>query len=369
MEDLSMGKVCKRIELRPVKVGLIYGTGEVAKAIARRLVRTPGLEIILFVRPEHPETTVKALEAEFHDWSVGRQDGVGSLVSVTQDETRLKEVNIVINAAGMSLEKAKKNPELAEAIKKQQAAGKNPRAVLLGVNLPIAWEVAKKINQYCCGALILQVSNPMSGIMYFFNRLGWFDMEQIIGLGDIVDILRIQELVARAFPEIAVKNFSLAALGQHGAGIVVPRSSVGLDGLTLEQFAKFAGGNAADNLAKLEKAFAEVADVAYLYLKDTGKTPYESPAAAAGILIETLVNPRKYCALPIVIVAPDDLPYYDIKKGEAVVMQVPVGKGAVLTNQAAELDLSPEEWRSLEKTKTDIRQEFTEADSYLKRLA
>ncbi|GEM_PF-4220617 len=368
----EFGEACRSIRLpQATKVGLLYGTGKVAQAIARRLMQTRGLEIILFVRQEHPQRVVRDLEARFHDWAVKRfrAGSARSRVIVTQDESQLKDIDIVINCAGMSVEKAQKDPVLAEEIKKYKEAGKNPRAALLRINLPIAFEIAKKINDYCCGALIIQVANPMTGIMSFLNGLGWFKPNQIIGLGDIVDLGRLEELVYSEFIETAIDNFSALALGQHGAGIVVPLSSIRLDGKTINQFAQFIGGDSADNVQKIIQSIRTVADVAYLYLSDTGEIPYESPAAAAGTLVEALIDPLRYHALSIVVLTQDDIEYYGVKKGEAVVMQVQVGKGGVLLDRVAEVELTHPEKEALAKTLSDIREELKEADQFLHQLA
>ena len=102
------------------------------------------------------------------------------------------------------------------------------RRELLGDNLPIIQDTAKKIKRFCPDAVVITATNPIDPLNYAMYLCSGLDRERLIGY-PFNDSIRFRMMVTKA---LGVKSTQVEgiAIGEHGENQVLLFSSVRVDG-------------------------------------------------------------------------------------------------------------------------------------------
>jgi malate dehydrogenase len=111
------------------------------------------------------------------------------------------------------------------------------REELLATNLKITDAVAGGIKEYCPGAFVVSVANPLDAIVYRLHQQlkDLIPTQKIMGMAGVLDSARYKYFVAQA-AGVSVENVEAVVLGGHGDTMVPIRSACRIYGLPVTEF-------------------------------------------------------------------------------------------------------------------------------------
>lgn len=109
------------------------------------------------------------------------------------------------------------------------------REELLATNLKITDQVAAGILEFCSGAIVISIANPLDAIVYRLNQVLAPPRGTLMGMAGVLDTARYRYFVARA-AGVSVENVEAVVLGGHGDDMVPIRSACRIAGLPVELF-------------------------------------------------------------------------------------------------------------------------------------
>ncbi|MBI3253569.1 MAG: NAD(P)-binding domain-containing protein, partial [Nitrosopumilales archaeon] len=173
----------------------IIGSGKVGSAIAF-LIAATSLDDIVLVNRNKEKAQGAALD-------ISNAVSVDSPVSVigTDDYSKIKNSEVVIISVGSGI--------LA-----------NSRMELVGSNIILIKDVAKKIKKYCQDSKILIVTNPLDVITYVFQKEVSHPKEKVIGIAGNLDSSRFRYILAKELNTDVSKITNAMVLGEHGDTMV-----------------------------------------------------------------------------------------------------------------------------------------------------
>ncbi len=133
------------------------------------------------------------------------------------DYALVKGANIVVITAGAQLRDGQTRLDLAE------------------INSQVTVEIAREIERYAPGAMLIVVTNPCDIASYFILQNTSFERERVISAGCIIDTARLMNLVSNKV-NVDPKNVSGYILGEHGSNCFMPWGLVGVAGQSIDYY-------------------------------------------------------------------------------------------------------------------------------------
>lgn len=189
-------------------------------------------------------------------------------------------------------------------------------------------------------ALVLVVSNPVDILTFAAAKRLGLPEEQVIGLGTLLDTIRLRSLIAEKFSAPATQVSALI-LGEHGDSMVPIWSGATVAGLPLEKHPAWTPAIANDIFARTKSSGAEV-------IKKKGGAGFAVGLAIAEVIHSIVLDGRRI------------LPVSSMQKGcyglRDVSISVPtvIGRSGILGT--CEIDLWPKELQGLRNSAEVLRQ-------------
>jgi len=221
------------------------------------------------------------------------------------------------------------------------------REELLTTNLKITDTVCKGIKNYCPGATIVSIANPLCAILYRMKNNLSPPRNKIIGMGGVLDSSRYRYFIAHE-ANVSVENVQALVLGGHGDDMVPIRSACTIAGLSIEKFISPKKLDEIENRVRF--AGGEIVN-----LMGTGSA-FVSPAWGALEMVEAIALDRKKIISCCVYLEGE----YGI---DGVFFGVPVVLGKMGAEKIIEIDLSDSEKKALEKSVEFSREVINEINS------
>lgn len=189
----------------------IIGAGRVGASLAFALqMKGVGREIILLdVREE-------LAKGEAEDLLQGTSTAYSQKFSSDRKDAR--EADVFVVTAG-----ARREPN-------------ESRLSLIQRNLAIFREVLAEIRELKKeNSILLVISNPVDVLTYFAHKESGFPRERIIGLGTLLDTLRLRAYLATTL-RVDPRDVQAMVLGEHGDSMVFPFSIASIGGVPLTTY-------------------------------------------------------------------------------------------------------------------------------------
>lgn len=154
------------------------------------------------------------------------------------------------------------------------------RLDLVKTNGEIVREVTGKVLEFCKGAIILVVTNPVDVMAYVAFKTANLSCERVFGLGTVLDSMRFKTKICE---KMRVKPESVEALivGEHGTSMVAAASLSSVNGKSLD-----------DRPIDVDEIIKDVRTSADDIVKYKGGTCY-APALAISKVVEAIVKDEK----------------------------------------------------------------------------
>jgi len=281
------------------KIALI-GAGNIGGTLAHLIALKQLADVVLFdIADGVPQG--KALDIS--------QAGFDVSVLGTCDYQDIREADVVIITAGVA-----RKPGMS-------------RDDLLGINCGVMATVGKAIKEFCHGAFVITITNPLDAMVYTIKEASGLPAARVVGMAGVLDSLRFRYFLSEELG-VSVNDINAVVLGGHGDTMVpmVRHSTVG--GVPLPDLLS------KDKLARIVERTRNAGGEIVALLK-TGSAFY-SPAHAAITMSQSYLNDEKRI-----------LPCAAYLQGEYGVdgyyLGVPVVIGAQGVERVIELELSPDE--------------------------
>jgi malate dehydrogenase len=213
------------------------------------------------------------------------------------------------------------------------------RDELVQTNQKIMKAVTAEVAGYSPDTTILVLTNPVDAMTYTVFRESGFPKERVIGQSGVLDTARFRTFVAEEL-NLSVKDVTGFVLGGHGDDMVplVRYSYAG--GIPLE---KLLSPERLDEIVdRTRKGGAEIVN-----LLGNGSA-YYAPAASLAEMAEAILKDQKR-VLPSVA-------YLEGEYGmDGIYIGVPAVLGSGGIEKIIELDLTPDEKKSFEKSAESVR--------------
>jgi len=132
------------------------------------------------------------------------------------------------------------------------------RLSLINRNLAIFRDLLSRIKEWKKeNSILLVISNPVDVLTYFAHKESDFPREKIIGLGTLLDTLRLRAYLSSAL-RVDPRDVQAMVLGEHGDSMVFPFSIASIGGVPLLSFPGLREGMLEDIKEKVRKAGAEM---------------------------------------------------------------------------------------------------------------
>ncbi len=222
------------------------------------------------------------------------------------------------------------------------------REELLTTNLKITDAVAAGIKEFCPGATIISIANPLDAIVYRLHKKlqKLVPTTRLMGMAGVLDSARYKYFVAEA-AGVSVENVEAVVLGGHGDTMVPIRSACRIYGLPVEEFVSAKKLEAIE--VRTRKAGGEIVG-----LLGSGSA-FVSPAWSALEMVEAIAFDKKKI-----------VPVCAYLNGEYGVKGLFVGVPAILGKNGIEkiikIKLTPEEKAALKNSVNAVKKTCAEVD-------
>ncbi|ADG81618.1 L-lactate dehydrogenase [Thermincola potens] len=109
------------------------------------------------------------------------------------------------------------------------------RIDLVNRNAEIFKKIIPKVAQYCAGAVLLVVANPVDILTYITVKLSGFPPAKVIGSGTLLDSSRFRQALS-AHCGVDARNVHAYIIGEHGDTEVPLWSLTNIGGVSIEEF-------------------------------------------------------------------------------------------------------------------------------------
>jgi malate dehydrogenase len=221
---------------------------------------------------------------------------------------------------------------------------KMKREDLFSRNAGVIREAAKYVPRLAPEATVIVMTEPVDMLTAVFTRLSGMPRERVIGLGGMLDSLRLRYAISRDL-EVSVENVSALVIGQHGehaVGLARFCSVSGVPVLELmleDQFESLMG--------EVRRAGDFIVDMA------KQSNAYYAPSASAADLVEAVCRDMRR-VLPVSVLLSGE---YGVR-GAALSVPAVVGKNGVLRLLLPEL--SADELERFRRSAREITEKIAE---------
>jgi malate dehydrogenase len=295
----------------------IVGAGNVGATAAQRIAESELADVVLIdILEGIPQG--KGLDI----WESAPVCGFSSQVSGSNHYAYSADSQLVIITAGVA-----RKPGMS-------------REDLLATNARIVSSVVREVADYSPQAIILVVTNPLDAMAWLVKRISGFPKERVVGMAGILDSSRFRSFIAREL-RVSPQDVQALVLGGHGDTMVpLPRyTSVG--GVPLTELL------APDRIEALVQRTRQGGAEIVGHLK-TGSA-YYAPSAAVWEMAEAILRDKQRF-LPASAYLEGEYGLADIYLG------VPVVLGASGVERVVELELTPQERESLNRSAAKVQE-------------
>jgi L-lactate dehydrogenase len=177
------------------------------------------------------------------------------------------------------------------------------RLSLINRNLAIFRDVLSRINKGKKeSSILLVISNPVDILTYFAHKESDFPREKIIGLGTLLDTLRLRAYLSSAL-KVDSRDVQAMVLGEHGDSMVFPFSIASIGGVPLLSFPGIREGMLEEIKEKVRRAGAEM-----IRLKGGAGTA----VALAGLKVIEAIERDSHSILPISVYFSGEMGFEDV---------------------------------------------------------
>ena len=247
---------------------VLYGAGNIGATVADKLLKSP-YDVVLF--DVFPYSRGKHLDLD----QAAMMRGAEARFSGTNDPRDIADADVVIVTAG-----SKRTTDMK-------------RDDLLFANAKVMSEVAKNIKQYCPGAFVIVVTNPLDAMVGLLQKVSGLPTNMVVGMAGILDTTRMKYFIREALaPKIHAIHIEATVLGGHGDLMVPVRSLCKVNGMmSIDQLIKEGLLTEAD----WEQIVQRTRDGGTEVGKVQGTSAYVAPAMAVVEMMELYLsgNPQK----------------------------------------------------------------------------
>jgi malate dehydrogenase len=298
------------------KIGLI-GAGNIGGELARLCANSEFGDVILYdVAAKENFAKGKALDLEQN----GAVLGYDSTIRGTSSWADLEGAHVLIVTAGIPRKPGQSRDDL------------------VATNLPIIRDVAKNARQFCPGAFVIVISNPLDAMVYEYKRVVGAPKSHVVGMAGILDAARFELFLARE-AGVSVKDVRAMVLGGHGDDMVPVLSMTTIHGAPASALI------AADKLGAIvdrtRKGGGEIVNL-------MGTSAYYAPASSAVAMAKAFLHDEKRL-LPCAAYLEGEYGYRDLFMGVPCI----VGGGGV--ERVVEIPLTDAERAMLAKSAKSVQ--------------
>lgn len=295
----------------------IIGAGSVGASFAQKAIEAELGDIVL-IDIETDLAAGKVLDLQ----QAAAIAGKNVKISGGSNYELIKNSNLVVITAGLA-----RKPGMG-------------REDLLKKNAEIVGSVSQKIKEFCPGAIVMVVTNPLDIMAYLVWKTTGFDRKKIIGMAGVLDTGRLKAFLAEEL-NASPKEIETVVLGIHGdTMLLLPR----LTTYKGRPITEILPQEKIDRIVERTKnAGAEI-----VRLLKTGSA-FFGPAAGIFEIAEAVLNNRKKTLLCSVLLSGE----YGVKD---VFLGVPVKIGASGIEKIIELKLTDEELKILQNSAQSLKE-------------
>lgn len=177
------------------------------------------------------------------------------------------------------------------------------RLSLIQRNLAIFRDVLMKVKEWKKdNSVLLVISNPVDVLTYFAHRESGFPKEKIIGLGTLLDTLRLCAYLAFSL-RVDPRDVKAMVLGEHGDSMVFPFSIASVGGIPLLSYPGVRPDILEMIKEKVRKAGAEM-----IRLKGGAGTA----VGIAGLKVIEAIERNSHSLLPLSIYLEGEMGFQDV---------------------------------------------------------
>lgn len=250
-----------------------------------------------------------------------------SSITGTNDYKDIKDADVVVVTAGVA-----RKPGMS-------------RDDLLGINAKVMKSVGEAIKQYCPGAFVICITNPLDVMVGLLQKYSGLPDNMIIGMAGVLDSARFRTFLAWEF-KVSVDQVQAYVIGGHG-DTMVPLTGMGnIAGISLDEMVstgRITEQRLNEIVDRTRKGGGEIVG-----LLKTGSAFY-APATSAIHMAESYLLDKKR----ILPAAAKVEGKYGIQ--EALFVGVPCKIGAGGVEEVIEIPLKPHEKELLQKSIDAVR--------------
>lgn len=177
------------------------------------------------------------------------------------------------------------------------------RLSLIQRNLAIFRDVLIKVGEWKKeSSVLLVISNPVDVLTYFAHRESGFPKEKIMGLGTLLDTLRLCAYLASSL-RVDPRDVKAMVLGEHGDSMVFPFSIASIGGIPLLSYPGVSWDKLEIIKERVRKAGAEM-----IMLKGGAGTA----VAIAGLKVIEAIEKDSRSVLPLSIYLGGEMGFQDV---------------------------------------------------------
>lgn len=259
LRSFSPDNMTKALMKRP-KIALI-GAGQIGGILAQLAAQRELGDVVLFdvVEGVPQGKALDILES-------GPVDRFDCSIVGTNNYKDVKGADVVIVTAGLP-----RKPGMS-------------RDDLLNKNVEIMKQVAVNVKEYCQGAFVIVISNPLDAMVYTMKKITGFPKNKVVGMAGVLDSSRFRTFVAMELG-LSVEDVTALVLGGHGDDMVpLPRFCT-VNGIPLTDLLSKEKIEAI--IKRTQMAGGEIVD-----LLKTGSA-FFSPASSALAMAESYLRDKK----------------------------------------------------------------------------
>lgn len=219
------------------------------------------------------------------------------------------------------------------------------RLDLVHKNVGILKSIIPEIRKRGCEGILLIVANPVDILTYAALKLTGFPSNRVIGSGTVLDSARLKYLIGR---HLGVDSRSVHAfiIGEHGDSELAVWSSANVSGIGLNHFCELCGHY--HHMEAMQELYEGVRGSAYEIIRKKGAS-YYGIAMAVRRIAECILR-DEHSILPVSSLIEG---YYGLN---GVCVSVPTIVGSSGVEKVLEIQLSPDEQDSLQRSAAAMKQ-------------
>jgi malate dehydrogenase len=302
--------------LSDIKISIV-GAGQVGATCAQRILER-GLADVALIDIAEGLARGKALDMG----QAAATEGYDLKIEGGSDYSLMKGSEAVVVTAGLA-----RKPGMT-------------REDLLSQNARIVKGIANNIKEFCPGAIIIMVTNPLDVMTYLAYKISGFEKERVFGMAGVLDSARFRFFIAERL-KVSPSEVEAFVLGGHGDSMVPLAGHTNVKGSPIDEFLS---DYEIDTLVnKTRNGGAEIVS-----LLKTGSAFY-APSSAVCEMLEAVLKDKNE-VLPVSA-------YLERQYGlEDVYCGVPARLGRGGIEEVVEFKLSQEELAALHKSARQVKE-------------